>query len=194
MRSPRRPRPGFTLVELLIGMALSAVVMTALLGAFVYFARNFARLANSQLLEEQARLALAWVRTDVARAREIKRGTAPADTTVTLVLPDGEVTYTYDAAAQRLRRQATFGAAPDLVLLGGRNCACTAFAFSFYTGSLGAPVDQSAPAVNVPYSVKQLRLSFTLQTTAVHAPETRVRRDIVSARYVLRQRSAPDGS
>jgi prepilin-type N-terminal cleavage/methylation domain-containing protein len=192
-RAPRSPR-GFTLVELLVGVSLSAVVMAALLSAAVYFARNFARLANAQALEEQARLALAWVRTDIDRAREVKAGTSPSASAVTLVLPDGEVTYTYDAATRRLRRQATFGANPDLVLLSNRNCQCTGLTFSYYTGTLGTPADPFAPATNIPYSIKQVRLAFTLQTPAVHSPELRMQRDIVSSRYVLRQRLAPDGT
>lgn len=189
-----RPPRAFTLVELLVGVSLSAVVMAALLSASVFFARNFARLAHAQALEEQARLALAWVRADIDRAQEVKPGTAPTASGVTLVLPDGEVTYTYEPANRRLRRQATFGASTDLVLLNNRNCQCTGLTFSYYTGSLGTPVDPLAPATNIPYSIKQLRLAFTLQTPAVHSPELRMRRDIVSSRYVLRQRPVPDGT
>lgn len=188
------PPGGFTLVELLVGVSLSAIVMTALLSACVYFARNFARLANAQALEEQARLALGWIRADLARTQEVKRGTAPSATGVTLVLADGEVTYTYDSVAQRLRRQATFGASPDLILLQNPNVRCTDFLFSYYTGSLGPPVDQLAPATNVPYSVKQLRFAFTLENPGTHSPATRIQRRFVSSRYLLRQRNAPDGS
>lgn len=194
MRIRSAPLAGFTLVELLIGVSLGGLVMAALLSAMVYFARNFARLAQAQALEEQSRLALAWLRHDVGRALAVKPGSAPSSTAVTLVLPEGEVTYAFDATARELRRQATFGGNADLTLLRNRYTQCTDLSFSYYTNSLGPATDPLAPDVNVPYSIKQLRLAFTLETPAVHAPELRMRREIVSSRYVLRQRTAPDGS
>lgn len=191
---PLRKKYGFTLVELLISSTLAALAMTALLSAFVFLARNFTRMANLQALESQSRKALTYLQTDLALAETVKSGSPATASSVTLVLPAGEVTYTYDGATGRLRRQAAFGANPDVYLLLAPNCRCTAFEFNYYTGSGGSPADQVTPAINTPYSIKQLQVSFVLQTTATEAAETRMQYKAVSARHNLRNKRAPDGN
>lgn len=187
------PRSGFTLVELLVASTLGAVAMTALLACFLFLARNFMRMAHAHDLDQQARTALAWIQADVAQAESVKPGTTPTAEAVTLVLPAGEVTYSYDATALRVRRQATFGGNPDMHLLTSPGCRCTAFSLTYYTGSLGAPTDQLAPAQFVPLSIKQLRLAFVLQTPSSQAEAVQMRREVVSAPLPLRQRQPPDG-
>ena len=119
MRIRARPSGGFTLVELLIAAALGGFVMIALLSSSLFLARNFTRLANYQALESEARRALAYLQADLEQAEAVKPGTNPTAIGVTLVLPAGEVTYAYDSGTQRLRRQADFGASPDISLLSG---------------------------------------------------------------------------
>lgn len=194
MRKRVRPSGGFTLVELLIAAALAGFVMIALLSSSVFLARNFARLANYQALESEGRRALAYLQADLELAEAVKPGTNPTAAGVTLVLPDGEVSYTYDSSAQRLRRQADFGANPDMNLLTGASCRCTGFSFDFFTGSNGAPDNQLSPGTFVPYSIKQVRVRFSLQTPAEAASETRMTYAAVSARMNLRNKRAPDGS
>lgn len=185
---------GFTLVEILIAATLAAFVMAALLSCFVFLARNFTRLANNQALEQQARLALARLQSDFNQARAIKSGTTPTAASVTLMLPDGEVTYTFDDTNERLRRQATFGNSPDVFLLHSNSCRLADFKFSYLTGSLEDPVDQLSPADVVPYSVKFVQTEISLETPSTHSPQTRVAYDIVSTRFAIRQKQAPDGS
>ena len=115
------PRPalsrGFTLVEVLVSASLAAAVMAAVLSSFVFLGRNLTRLANYQALETKGREALTYLRHDLAVAAAVKPGTTPTASSVTLVLPAGEVTYTYDSTAGSLRRQAATGANPDFLLL-----------------------------------------------------------------------------
>ena len=59
---------GFTLVELLIGASLSAAVLAAVLSSYIFLGRQFARLANQQALETQARRAIGFFTQDVQRA------------------------------------------------------------------------------------------------------------------------------
>jgi prepilin-type N-terminal cleavage/methylation domain-containing protein len=185
---------GFTLVELLIGSSLAAFAMMALLSSFVFLARNFTRLANRQALEGQSHTALAYLRADLTQARAVK-STGPATaSSVTLVLPAGEVTYTYDGGAGRLLRETNFSSQPELSLLYGPNCRCTAFAFSYFTGTGGSPAAQLSSSTNTPYSIKQLQVSFELQTPAAESAQTRMQYKTVSARLNLRNRGAPDGS
>lgn len=192
----RRPVPpaGFTLVEVLISSALAAVLMAAVLSSFVFLGRSLTRLANRQTLEAKGRQALTYLRADFALAQAVKSGTTPTSSSVTLTLPAGEITYTYDSTAQRLRRQANFGPNPDLSLLQNDTCVCTAFAFSYYTTTNGTPTSQVTAGVEVPYSIKQIQVNFTLQTPGTASPATQSTYDVVSSRFLIRNKQAPDGT
>jgi prepilin-type N-terminal cleavage/methylation domain-containing protein len=192
----RRPSraAGFTLVEVLVAASMSAVVMVGVLSSFIFLGRNLTRLANHQALENEAREALGYLQRDFRQASAIKPGTTPTAGSVTLVLPAGEVTYTFDAGTTRLRRQATFGPNPDFLLLSNDLCRCTSFGFSYFTGTDGSPEDQLVAGQVVPLSVKRIQVGFVLQTPATHPAETRTRYELVSARYHLRNKRAPDGT
>ncbi len=192
------PRPtsrqGFTLVEVLVSASLAGIVMTAVLSSFVFMGRSMSRLSSYQSLETESRKALAYLQRDFALAQKVKAGTTPTASAVTLVLPAGEVSYTYDSGAKSLRRQATFGGNADLYLLKTSACECTTFAFGYYTTTDGAPTDQVTPANFVPYSIKQIQVRFVVESPATWTTETRTRYEAKSARYLFRNRVAPDGS
>lgn len=186
---------GFTTLELLISASIALIVLTAVLSTFVYLGRNLTRLANYQTLEGKSRQALTYLRRDFFLAQSVKQGTTPTTTSVTLVLPAGEVTYTYDSTAKRLRRQATFGANADLYLLQSETCGCETFAFDYYNTSLATngAASQLDTTVYVPLSIKQIRVRFTLKTPGTYRP-TQVQYDTVSSRYVLRNTQPPTGT
>jgi prepilin-type N-terminal cleavage/methylation domain-containing protein len=185
---------GFTLVELLIAFTLSLVAMAALLSCFVFLARNFTRLANFRTLEQQSRVAQAYLQEDLAAAIAVKASPAPTDTALALQLPDGNVTYTYDATNGRLRRQADFGAIQDRYLLSGPGCRCATFAFSYFTASGGSVASQLAPTANAPLSIQQAQVKFTLETPATENSQTRANYAGGTARLHLRNKQKPDGS
>lgn len=187
-------RAGFTLTEVLVSASLAGIVMTAVLSSFVFMGRSLSRLSSYQSLETESRKTLAYLQRDFALAQEVKRGTAPSSSAVTLVLPAGEVTYTYDSTQRRLRRQATFGGNPDFYLLKNSSSECTTFTFSFYTATDGAPTDQVTPAALVPYSIKQIQVRFVVESPAGWSAQTRTRYEAASARYVLGNRGATNGS
>lgn len=194
MKLPSDYSRGFTLVEVMIGSTLGAAVMAAALSSFVFLSRNLSRQANYHSLEAQGREALTYLRRDLALAQTVKNGTTPTATAVTLVLPAGEVTYTYDSAALKLRRQADFGVNRDFSLLKGDFCSCTAFAFDYYTTTGGASTSPIEAGVNVPYSIKQIQVRFTVETPASFSAATRASYDTVSARYLIRNKQFPDGT
>jgi type II secretory pathway pseudopilin PulG len=194
MNARPRTSPGFTLVEVLISASLAAAVMAAVLSSFVFLGRNLARLANYHTLEAKGQEALVQLRLDFGLARSVKAGTTPTATSVTLQLPAGEVTYTYDGAAGNLRRQATFGTNPDRLLLKNDHATCTAFAFGYYTTTGGSPVSQFGTGDNVPYSIKQIQVGFTLQNPGTLAAEARSTLAVVSSRFLIRNRQAATGT
>ena len=155
---------GFTLVEVLISASLAAVIMTSVLSTYLFIGRNLARLASYEALETESRRTLAYLCKDFAQAERVKAGTTPTTAGVTLELPAGEVTYSYDGTAQSLRRQANFGSGRDLTFLHNDSCACTTFSFKFFTLADGAPTDQTAPTANVPFSIKQIQVGYVVES------------------------------
>jgi prepilin-type N-terminal cleavage/methylation domain-containing protein len=192
MKRRSRSVRGFTLVEVLVSVTLGALMMAAVLSSYVFLGRNLTRLANYQTLEAKGREALTYLRRDFALALTVKAGTSPTSSTVTLVLPAGEVTYTY--AASTLTRMANFGANPTITLLNNAYCTCTAFSFNYYTTTGGSPLDQVTSSVNVPYSIKQIQVAFTLQTPSVHSVQTRATYQVASANFLLRNKPLPTGN
>jgi prepilin-type N-terminal cleavage/methylation domain-containing protein len=195
MTSRRRTlRRGFTLVEVMIAMALASVLMAAVLTTYNFLGRQLARLTSFQALENESRKALAYLSRDFRLAQSVKTGTSPTSHSLTLVLPDGEVSYEFDPDTRALQRRATFGISPNLTLLGTTSCQCTAFALQYFTTTDGTPADQSSPTTYIPYSIKQIQVAYTLESPSTWSEATRTRYDAVSARYVLQNRSLPDGT
>ncbi|MFZ5497148.1 MAG: prepilin-type N-terminal cleavage/methylation domain-containing protein [Verrucomicrobiota bacterium] len=97
----RPPSAAFTLVELLIGAALSAAVLAAVLSSYLYLGRNLTRLANQQALETQSRRALGYFTQDVQRASGIDTTQPLNASRVSLTVPTATgsttVTYYYNA-------------------------------------------------------------------------------------------------
>ena len=99
-----RSSAGFTLVELLVGVTLSAAVMAAVLSSYIFIGRNLARLANQQVLETEGRRTLASFSRDVRLASSLvpvsTSPTSPATNRVDLIVPTGSssnnVTYYYN--------------------------------------------------------------------------------------------------
>lgn len=193
MRSRSQSRGGFTLVEVLISTTLAGAILAAVLSSYVFLGRNLMRLANYHTLETKSHDALVRLQSDLSLAHGVKTGTRPTATTVTLVLPAGEVTYTYDSATSSLRRQATFGANADLQLLKNDHASCTAFAFDYYTMTVGSAVSQFDASFNVPYSIKEIGARFTLETPQTQDAATRTTFQVVAPGTPLRNKQAASG-
>ncbi len=188
----RRPRPteskaAFTLVEVIIGMSLALMVMTAVLTTYVTLGRNFTRSlgissANQPSLESQARRTLAYLAQDVRMASGFPSSSTLSASTMTLILPDGtgtsQVTYYYNSNAitssttsdnvtvsgtsVAMRREALTrcvynGSTVTSLLLHTNLLTCV---FSYYDAT-GNPY---TTYVNYLPGIKQLSLSLTAQS------------------------------
>jgi Tfp pilus assembly protein PilW len=158
---------GFTFVELLVGMSLALMIMTAVLTTYVSLGRNFTRSlglssANQPNLESQARRTLAYFSRDARLATGIS-GT-PSVSSVTFIVPSGAgtttIAYTFDSTADTITRTPASGTA--LVLHSNvQNCY-----FRYYDG-LSNPYDNgSSPYTTVTTyasGIKQVSVTFTAQ-------------------------------
>ena len=163
----RDRRAGFTLVELLIGVSLALMIMTAVLSSYVTLARNFTRSlgvtsANQPALEAQSRRVLAYFAQDTTMATDIS-GT-PSASSVTLTLPTSSgtttVTYTYSSAAGTLTRAPASGATLTL------HSSLLSFYFRYYDVA-GNPYDNGSSPYTTdttyPSGIKQVSFVLTSQ-------------------------------
>lgn len=110
-RSPPRParragraERGFTLVELLVGMSLALIVMTAVLSSYLFLGRNLTRMANQQSVETEGRRAQAYFAQEARIATGISN---PTSTSLTFTLPALSSTVTSRTVAYQYHASAT---------------------------------------------------------------------------------------
>lgn len=122
-----KDRPGFTLIEALIGLALSLFVISSGVAFFGLAQRSFLRLKEREEAGQAAAAALDRMRIDLLHAgrglaEEIAAGTVEAvradasELTTVSAAPSREtVTYFVDGAARVLRRRANGGSAQPVL-------------------------------------------------------------------------------
>ena len=177
---PAAPRqsPGFTLVELMIGAALSAFILAGVLSTFLFLGRSGANVQSYNDLEAQRRQCLEIFAEDVRQARAISWA---SNQSITLTVDAASVTYAYDSAARQLTRTDTVGTRTLLTGL-------SSFAFKAYTitGAEITDFSSASALASAGSSTKQLQLAVTAvrsNTTAVSASNT-----TLSARFILRNK------
>lgn len=175
MKKPRlKNKLAFTLVELLIGVSLSLIVISAVLSSYVFLAKNFTRSlaigsSNQPTLEAQGRRAINYFTQDVRMAIGIT-GTISASE-VTLIIPTGSgtknVTFYYNSGTTPASVYSV-SVPPESLARIDRNTntlltlqtdilTCT---FSYFD-NLGYPY---TAYVNYLSGIKKINLSLTAQT------------------------------
>ena len=133
----RRDQAGFTIMELLVGVAISALVLTAAGSFFLFSLRSFASMANYTDLNGKDRLATDLITRDIRNALSVVSSTTNQ---IVLQAPPAAgantVAFTYDPAARTLTR--TDSNSSRILLMGVRSCS-----FSLY----------QRPATNTTYNV-----------------------------------------
>ncbi len=184
-RSRRRSRAGFTLVEVMIGSAISVAVLAGILSTFLMLGRNGFNAANYATMEAESRRALEIFS---AEARMASNLTWHSSTSVSLrvVTESGTstVTYAYDSSATGDTAGCFYrvtgnpdSTAPRRILV--RNV--TEFAFRRYKVING--VDFVA---NNNLETKQLQI--TLRSVRTGATTVAATNAVLSARVVLRNK------
>lgn len=91
------------MVELLVGAALSAAVMAAVLSSYIYLGRGLGRLANQQVVDTETRRTLAYFTQDVQSATGLADTANLSATRVSLLVSgssgNNTITYYYNNAA-----------------------------------------------------------------------------------------------
>jgi prepilin-type N-terminal cleavage/methylation domain-containing protein len=110
IKSNRKTRGGFTLVEIMIAVALFGIVSLALATIFFFSTRSFASMATYAELDKINRTAMDKLTYEIRQANHVNAVTMDNShriTGISLVNGDGEsVTYNFNAAAKQLVRTA----------------------------------------------------------------------------------------
>ena len=98
----KRSRAGFTLIEMMVSVALCMLLLAGLVSLYCFGISSFASTATYAELSQKTRHASDVISRDVRSALYVD----PTSTGTKLVLgmPSGTVTYTYDQVAQTLVR------------------------------------------------------------------------------------------
>lgn len=92
---------GFTLVEMMVGVAIGCLLLAALATLYVFSMRSFASMANYSDLNQKSRYASDLISRDIRSCLSVNKATT---TQLALNEPDGVTTYNYDPDAQTLTR------------------------------------------------------------------------------------------
>jgi prepilin-type N-terminal cleavage/methylation domain-containing protein len=180
------PPAGFTLVEVIVSMGLSAIVLTGILSGYTFLGRNLTRLVNRQDQEAKSRQAFSIFAKDVSVATQV---TAGSDTALNLkTLTSGgsisNVVYSYNAATGTLTRTDVSSTKTLLTDL-------TEFSFIYLNGAVN---EHPLASNGLPLStagvlgIKEVELKFT---SVVGQPASGVRSSYtsVSPRLLLRNKA-----
>jgi prepilin-type N-terminal cleavage/methylation domain-containing protein len=151
---------GFTLLEILIAMAISVAVFAAVMSAYIFVGRNLTRLANTQQLEVSSNRSFYLFSKDVSAATAVATGSN--STSLILTLPNKTVTYTYTGAQFDQGFLTRIASPPDVTTpedVGDPTLDSakilrhlSSFSFSYF--------DKAGNATSSAISVKQLEFNF----------------------------------
>lgn len=173
-----RARRGFTLVEILMGAALSGMILAGVLSTFLFLGRSGMNVQNYNDMETQARKALEYFAEDVRQASAI---TWASSTSLTLNVNSTSIIYSYDDSTKKFTRR-TATETKDLLT------GITFFQFKAYTitGTEITDLSTSAARTSAGKVTKQLQISLEAaraNRTVVTATNT-----VLSARFILRNK------
>lgn len=178
----RRQKNGFTLVEIMMGTALSVFILAGALAAFLFMGRTEVNIQNYNDMEAEARHALDVFAED---ARPASAVTWNNRNSITLTVNSAPVTYTYDDVSHTFLRRDGVGA-QTLV----RGIKDGSFAIRGYTvaGTAITAFLSEEDLIAASRSTKQLDISFDLLRS--HRPTVTATDAGLSARFILRNKVA----
>ncbi len=201
-RGPEAPtrENAFTLVELMCSVALSAIILAAVLTSFLFLARSGANISNYNEMETQARRSLEVFAQDTRQASSI---TWVSGNQVSLVVNSVAIVYTYTASnftrfdssqptvAGRNPQVLVSGISAPVARTSDADTACTPF-FRAYdiTGAQIKALEYASPSaatlLAAGKSTKQLQISMAAQRTSQTV--TTATNLVLSARFILRNK------
>ena len=184
--SNRRKRPqAWTLVDLLVGLAIFSISSLSLAAIFLYSVRSYAAMTNYAALDIYNRRALDTITFELRQSQSILNYvTNSTSSTLTFLNGDGlTVNYIFDSSNQEVRRTASDGTVQVLLT----NCSLLNFGLYMRPPTNGTfDVYPVQTGTNWQATVKVVQLTW--KTGMTIAPTTiRNSEDIQTARIVIRK-------
>src|SRR6478736_1076754 len=96
----------WTLVELMVGVAVFSIAGLALSTIFVFSIRSFAALTNYAMLDKENRLAMDKLTREIREAKAVVNYTTNGASSLSILNGDNQtVTYTFDPTSKQMVRQ-----------------------------------------------------------------------------------------
>ncbi len=176
----RRPRrAGFTLTEIMVATALSAVVLGGVISSFIFLTRASLGIRNYTDMETEARNAMETFAQDVRMSSGVTWNSA---TSLTLAIEQGgtatSATYSYDSGTGTFSR--TFEGSSDVLITGIRSFAFNAYSIdttSVSLASISSATNDATKQVQISLESERSQSNLALATNKV-----------ISARFVLRNK------
>ena len=172
----------FTLVEMMVSVAVFSIVGLALMTIYVYSIRSFAALTNYSMLDKENRLAMDKMTFEIRQAKQIVNYTTNGSSSLTILNGNNDtVTYSFDPTLKQMVRQT--GSGESQVLLTN----CDLLSFSLFKRT---PVTNSLQPYDITTndwqnSVKVIQLTWKTSCTLPNAQVNR--ENIQTARVVIRK-------
>lgn len=169
-----------TLVEVMIGASLGAMVLAGVLAMFLFLGRSGANISNYAEMESEARVGLELFAQDTRQASDLSWNSAES---ITLVVNGAPVTYTYLADEGVFVRTAAAG--PSTLIAG-----ITSFRLAGYmiTGAGVDLTDLGTAAKRDAASGVTKQVQIYLRASRTSATVTTATNTVLSARYILRNK------
>ncbi|MBI2518714.1 MAG: prepilin-type N-terminal cleavage/methylation domain-containing protein [Opitutae bacterium] len=179
IREPRRPRGGFTLVEVMISAGLGAILLAGVMSTFLFMGRSGANFQNYSDMESQARKALETFAEDARQADTI---TWNSNVSIRLTVNTVVVVYEYDSSTATFYRRVS-GSSRALIT----GITASSFAFKAYNvNGTDLPLTSAAELATATSTTKQLQIS--LEATRTSQTVVAATNSVLSARYILRNK------
>lgn len=184
----------WTLVEMMVGVAIFSIAAAGLASIFLFSVRSYASMANYSVLDQYNRQAMDLLTKEIRQAQAFVDYSSNA-TSRAIVITNGEgvqVTYSFDSANQRVMRYATDGTSKLLLTN------CNLLNFSLFmrppppTNNLvfdGYPVVNTG-STNWQQTVKVIQLSWKTAMNICPTPVVNSE-DIQTACIVIRKQQDP---
>ena len=185
-RPKRKPASAWTLVEMMMGVAVFAIAGAALATLFLFSVRSFAGLSNYAILDQYNRQAMDQLTYEIRQAQQVVSYASNANSSTLTILNGSGLTvnYVFDGANQQVRRTASDGSTKLLLT----NCNLLNFGLYMRPPTNGTfdvyPVDSGT--TNWQQMVKVVQLSWKTAMSICPTPIVNSE-DIQTARIVIRK-------
>jgi prepilin-type N-terminal cleavage/methylation domain-containing protein len=177
---------GWTLVEMMVSVAVFSVAGLALSTIFVFSIRSFAALTNYAMLDKENRTAMDIMTREIREAKAVVNYTTNGASSLSILNGDNNtVTYTFDPNARQMLRQVVQTGESQVLLT---NCDLLAFNLFQRTPVTNSLQPYTVAASDWSTSVKVIQLTWKTSATLPNAQVNS--ENVQTARVVIRKQQS----